>query len=58
MVVNDGKWWEMMINYLVDGIPTPLKNMTVNGKDQFMFQTHVPNHQADFVNHMSGWWLT
>ena len=31
MVVNDGKWW--LIIQLVGGIPTPLKNMKVNGKD-------------------------
>ena len=35
----------MMVNNLVGGIPTPLKNMNVNGKDAHMEKQNVPNHQ-------------
>ena len=40
--------------YLVGGIPTPLKNMTVNWDhySQYMEIKDVPNHQPDIV-----WWL-
>ena len=39
--------------YLVGGIPTPLKNMKVNGKDDIPYimdnKIHVPNHQPAIV---------
>jgi len=56
-MINDG--WLMIIlvtKYLhfyglVGGIPTPLKNMKVNGKDDIAYmmenKIHVPNHQPD-----------
>jgi len=50
-------WWEnhetlishVTLLYLVGGIPTPLKNIKVNGKDypidEMENKSHVPNHQ-------------
>jgi hypothetical protein len=35
----------MMVNYMLGGIPTPRKNMTVGWDDYSQYIENVPNHQ-------------
>ena len=54
MVYNPTKMDDLGgLPYLVGGIPTPLKNMKVNGKDDIPYMKwkikNVPNHQSDKV---------